>query len=104
MLLTTLIDAASKSAGSQNALARKLGVSSGRVSDWRKGRQHCPDEKIARMAEIAGLPVEETWHAVAWHRLGKVFRASLAGAVAIIATFGAYGDARAAEAATKPNV
>lgn len=99
MDVKTLIDKASEVTGSQNKLAVALGTTSGRISDWRTGRAHCPNEKIARMAQIAGLDPKATLGEVIWRSLGKLATTSLRGVgligVAISLTFGAR-DAAAA--------
>ena len=56
--LTQLIDRASKVAGSDSKLARKLDVATPTVNQWRNGKP-CPVADQALMAEIAGLVPEE---------------------------------------------
>jgi DNA-binding transcriptional regulator YdaS (Cro superfamily) len=104
MDVRTLIDAAVTKCGSRAALARALRVPAPNVTQWANGTRPCPDEKIARMAQLAGLPVEETWHAVAWARLGKLVATALSGVVATLLISAAGVGVRPAEAATEPNV
>lgn len=54
-----LIDKAAKIAGSDYRLAKQIGVSPQRMSDWRAGRQSPGVEYRALMANIAGLDVDQ---------------------------------------------
>jgi len=64
--LIELIDLASKEAGNDNKLAKRLEVGRSAVSDWRHGRKPCPAGDVALMAEIAGMePTVWTCRAVA---------------------------------------
>jgi len=54
-----LIDKAAKIAGSDYRLAKQIGVSPQRMSDWRAGRQSPGVEYRALMADIAGLDVDQ---------------------------------------------
>ena len=58
--LLTLIDAASKRAGSDGKLAVMLGVPRQHVSHWRHEHRPCNPENMALMAHIAGLDAIET--------------------------------------------
>jgi transcriptional regulator with XRE-family HTH domain len=53
--LNLLIDKASSIAGNDSALARELGVSRQRISNWRHGQDTCTPEDQALIAEIAGM-------------------------------------------------
>jgi DNA-binding transcriptional regulator YdaS (Cro superfamily) len=99
MELRELITAAELIAGGTRKLAAVLGESPSNISKWRSGARHCPDEKIVRMAQIAGMPPKETLGEVAWRRLGKLATTSALGAVAMLLGFGIAGrDAHAAGA------
>ena len=56
--LDELIDKASKAAGNDSQLGKKIGVNRQTVSNWRKGQQKCPPADVALMAHIAGLDAE----------------------------------------------
>jgi transcriptional regulator with XRE-family HTH domain len=56
--LDQLIDRASKEAGSDYALSKRIGVGRQTVSDWRHGRRPCPAADVALMAHIAGLDAD----------------------------------------------
>lgn len=58
--LLTLIDAASKRAGSDGKLAVMLGIPRQHVSHWRHQHRTCTPENMALMAHIAGLDAIET--------------------------------------------
>lgn len=57
--LQTLIDECARICDGQNALAERLGVSKGRVSDWRHGRRQVTPEVLAHLCEIAEVPGDE---------------------------------------------
>jgi plasmid maintenance system antidote protein VapI len=57
----SLIDKAAKLCGSQNALARRLGVSQGSMSEYGSGKRSVPDEVIRRLAEISGENPADLW-------------------------------------------
>lgn len=57
--LNELMDKAKSIAGSDYALAKQLGVSRMKVSNWRHGHQPCPVEDQALIAALAGLDPAE---------------------------------------------
>lgn len=57
----SLIDKEAKLCGSQNALARRLGVSQGSMSEYGSGKRSVPDEVIRRLAEISGENPADLW-------------------------------------------
>lgn len=57
--LIFLIDRASAIAGSDAKLAESLGQHRSKVSDWRHGRQPCPPEMQALMADLAGFDAQQ---------------------------------------------
>lgn len=56
----TLIDMAAKVAQSKQALARMLGVSPQRVSEWAHGHRPCPLEVQVALCDVAGLNDHES--------------------------------------------
>lgn len=76
--LVELIDRAAAEAGNQSKLAKKLGVSPGRVTDWKTGIRECPPEKVALIAHEANLQADQ-WlaRAVLWRQEGKPDEARL---------------------------
>lgn len=54
----TLIDKAAEMCGGQNALAKKLGFSSGTLSDMKHGRKAVSPATAAELADIAGIDVD----------------------------------------------
>lgn len=60
--LDDLIDQASKAAGNDAQLAKRLKVGRSSVADWRQERKPCPPADVALMAHIAGLDAE-SWGA-----------------------------------------
>lgn len=54
----SLIDKASEVCGGQNALAKKLGFSSGTLSDMKHGRKAVSPATAAELADIAGIDVD----------------------------------------------
>lgn len=81
-----LIDRAARTCGSTSAVARAMGVNSGRVFEWRSGSRPCPPDRVDQLAELAGLPMETrvrtVWEAVR-RAAGKTLAALALGAVAI---------------------
>ncbi|HEY4065615.1 MAG TPA: hypothetical protein VGM74_01860 [Burkholderiaceae bacterium] len=75
MQVKTLIEKATNSTGSQAALARALGVTAPKLSNWKAGDLPCPIETQAEMCELARLPEEEAkdhiWRAVLALRRAK---------------------------------
>jgi plasmid maintenance system antidote protein VapI len=55
-----LIDRAAKECGSRSELAKRLGVSPQRITDWSSGIRQMPPEQAAIVADIAGL-IAEDW-------------------------------------------
>lgn len=55
MPLEKTIALAADAIGGQNKLAETVGLTSGNLSDIKKGRRHCPLAVRARIAHIAGL-------------------------------------------------
>lgn len=57
MTIIELLDQAKNRANlpSDYALAKALGVKTGHVSDWRKGKRHPSDEEAIQLATLAGL-------------------------------------------------
>lgn len=104
MQVQKVIDLAATKCGSQNALAKTLGMPSGTVSAWRNLKQACPPKHVVRMAEIAGLEPNATARAVymEWKerqitaKLGKLTKAVALGGVAMLTIFGASERAQAA--------
>jgi len=97
----TLIDAAAKICGGQNALARTLGQDKSNVSAWRNGTSHCPVAHVAAMAKLIGAEnVAEIVGQVELARAGnphiKARRGVRAGAVATLRTWAAIVVAVAA--------
>ena len=58
-ILGELFDRAARECGSRAELARQLGVTPQRLSEWEHGRRQVPPEQIAIIADIAGLVAEE---------------------------------------------
>lgn len=77
-----LIDAASKTCGSQNKLAATLGITGPNMSQARNGRRRLTTDQVARMAEIVGVPAAEVWLAQEDYR--NPFRVIETAAVAIL--------------------
>lgn len=50
-----LIDRCADLCGSQSALARRLGVTHGRVNDWRHGRRQLTAATLAALADLAQI-------------------------------------------------
>lgn len=70
--LNSLIDAASKIAGSDGKLALSLGVPKQHVSQWRHGTKVCQPEDQALMAAVAGFdPVQTLARATVEYWEGK---------------------------------
>jgi transcriptional regulator with XRE-family HTH domain len=100
----TLIKAASDAAGGQAALARAMGITRSRVTNWKAG-EHVPDKYVLAMARIAGWRPMETALEVYKERLGELAKTLAIGAVAIIATLGTgAADARFVASPTTDNV
>ena len=57
--LNELMDRAKSIAGSDYALAKQLGVSRMKISNWRHGHAPCPVEDQALIASVAGLDPAE---------------------------------------------
>lgn len=55
MPLEKTIALAAEAIGGQNKLAECVGLTSGNLSDIKKGRRHCPLAVRARIAHIAGI-------------------------------------------------
>lgn len=94
--LQTLIREASAQAGSQNALARAIGDTSGNVSNWASGKRHCPDDKLLKIARIAGRNPIQAALEVYRERLGEAAKTLVIGAVAMLCISGANDRALAA--------
>lgn len=97
--LTTLIDKASRAAGTDAALARSLGIQSQILSDWRHGRRTCTPADQALLAHVAGLdPVQVLARATVEAYEGKPKGDALMKALgkALLATGAAVGSAGAA--------
>lgn len=58
--LIFLMDKAKAIAGSDYKLAKLVATTPQKISDWRHGRQKCPPERMAVMAEIAGFDAVQT--------------------------------------------
>jgi len=96
--LDELIDRASKAAGNDSQLAKRLEVNRQTVSNWRHGERPCPAADQALMAHIAGMNAEE-WGAralIAQHEgtekgelLKQVLKKALAATGAALGSFGA---------------
>lgn len=56
-----VIDKAREMCGSQNELAKKIGVASGTMSEYRNGKRSVPDHVIERLAEVAGMKAADVW-------------------------------------------
>ena len=63
-MISQLIERAAKKAGSQNKLAEKIGLSSGRISEFKNYKagdpRKPPDELILTLADMLGLDKAET--------------------------------------------
>jgi hypothetical protein len=100
--LNTLIDQASKAAGSDNKLAQMLGVTRQRVSNWRNAHQPCVPADQALLAYIAGLdPIQVLARATVEAYEGKPKGDALMKALgkALLVTGAAIGSAGASAAA-----
>lgn len=60
MTISELLDAAKRAQGSLGNVAAKLGTDQSNLSNWRKGRYKPSATQIARLADMASLPVFET--------------------------------------------
>jgi hypothetical protein len=60
MVISELLDAAKRAQGSLGTVADRLGIDQSHLSHWRKGRSNPTATQIARLAEMASLPVLET--------------------------------------------
>lgn len=69
--LAELIEIAAAVAGSKSELARRVGVQTGRLYQWRDGTRPCPPEKVALIAAVGNLPADQ-WltRAVLWKHEG----------------------------------
>lgn len=58
MTLNELLDRAKTRANlpSDYALAKALGIHTGTITNWRKGKQHPSNEEAVQLAALAGLP------------------------------------------------
>lgn len=56
-----VLDSAAEKCGSQNALARRLGVEHSVMAKYRGGKRSVPDEVIRRLAEISGKNPADLW-------------------------------------------
>ncbi|MEY4910307.1 MAG: putative antitoxin of bacterial toxin-antitoxin system, YdaS/YdaT [Pseudomonadota bacterium] len=56
-----VLDSAAEKCGGQNALARRLEVRNGTMSEYRSGKRSVPDEVIRQIAEISGEKPEDLW-------------------------------------------
>ena len=79
----SLIDKAAKLSGSQTALAERMGMVRTQISDAKHGRLKLNPERIAKLAEIVGIPAAEVWLAQEDYR--NPFRVVETAAVAILA-------------------
>lgn len=102
-MLKKLIEAAESIAGGTRKLAALIGEKqSANVSAWKAGTRPCPEEKLIRIAEIAGRDPVETVGEVAKARARKLLaRALVALVLGVVATFAhlGAGDAAATVAA-----
>ncbi len=62
MLMQTLIDRASETAGNDYRLAKQIGVAPQKIANWRSGAAGCGIEYRALMANLAGLDVDAVIH------------------------------------------
>ena len=90
--LLTLIEQATKAAGSQAEAARRAGIHQQHLSHYKTGRAEPPPEAVANLAEVAGLDgVEWLARASLWKAEGKPYEEALKKALkkAFAATGGA---------------
>lgn len=82
----TLIDDAAQLCGGQNALARRLGASSGTLSSARSGRATLSREKLALLAELLHRDAAELWESQEVANLPRhnPFRRSVASALSAL--------------------
>jgi len=99
--LDELINRASKAAGNDAQLAKRLAINRQRISQWRNGYTTCPAADVALMASVAGLDAE-AWGAralIAQHEgteKGKLLQQALKKALAATgAALGLCGSAAA---------
>lgn len=59
--LIHVIDKAADLCGGQNALARRLGTTSGSMSDWKSGKRSIPDHQIQAIAQLVGIEPADLW-------------------------------------------
>jgi len=82
-----LIDKAANLCGGQNALARKIGETSGNLSAARSGIRGMGVPKLTKLSEVLQVPVAELWEAQ-YEARKRVKRERALGAVsAILAMF-----------------
>lgn len=91
MSLSELIQAAAQASGGQAALAKALGVSPNRVTDWKTGVRTCPLHVQAQIANLAGEDAKEwVWSAVC-RQMGRATAAVLLALAATLAASVAPG-------------
>lgn len=56
-----VIDKAKEMCGSQNDLAKAIGIASGTMSEYRNGKRSVPDHVIEKLAEVAGMKAADVW-------------------------------------------
>ena len=64
--LESLIDECAGLCGGQNALARRIGSTSGNVSSWKTGRVPIPAPMLAKLCDLAEIPGAEAREILAW--------------------------------------
>ncbi len=64
--LDSLIDECADLCKGQNALARRIGSTSGRVSDWKRGIVPIPAPMLAKLCDLAELDGAEARELLAW--------------------------------------
>jgi plasmid maintenance system antidote protein VapI len=93
MQLQQLIEQAAANAGTATALAKQLGVSPQRITEWKNGHRPCPLHSQAQIAELAGIdPKEWVWGQIC-KQLGRVASAAVLALATCFAVFGAPGVA-----------
>jgi transcriptional regulator with XRE-family HTH domain len=78
IFLGELIERAAKECGSKQELAKRLGVTPQKLSNWRTGAVQMPPEQAAIIADIAGL-IPEDWlvRVTLWNAKEKPYRGNL---------------------------
>lgn len=102
MRLEEAIDIAATIAGSQNELARRLGMTTGRLSLIRHRKAACPAWALLQIAEIGRVDPAALALSEVCRKAGKALACALAGAGATLLVFAPFDRAQAAGVSGDP--